>query len=319
MPIATSISLEGYRNRYAYYKMDPSLKRLHAQFPVAAVSDDHEVANNYAGMIPEKTSQVAGFKARRAAAYRAYYEHMPFRMAVQPQDAYMTMYRTLRIGGLADIHMLDTRQFRSDQPCGDGTKPSCPEREGPSTMLGDIQEKWLKAQLKKEPTSRGNWNILAQQVIFSQIDVSRTAKAEYMMDKWDGYPQARKRLIDNLVESGLNNIVILSGDNHNNWVLDVKKNPDDESSRTVASEFSGTSLTSGGDGTDISSEFAPILANNPQVKFHNSQRGYVRCTVTPKEWTSDYRIVPYVTKPGAPIQTCATFVVEAGQAGAVKA
>jgi alkaline phosphatase D len=123
MPVTTSVSLESYRNRYAYYKMDPSLKRLHAQFPFAAVSDDHEVANNYAGFIPEKESQLPGFKERRAAAYRAYYEHMPFRMAVQPHDAYMTMYRTLRIGGLADIHLLDTRQFRTDNPVETGPSP----------------------------------------------------------------------------------------------------------------------------------------------------------------------------------------------------
>ncbi|HEY4359213.1 MAG TPA: alkaline phosphatase D family protein [Acidobacteriaceae bacterium] len=315
-PLPTSISLEGYRNRYAYYKMDKSLKRLHAQVPFAAVADDHEVANNYAGFIPEKESQVPGFRERRAAAYKAYYEHMPFRMAVQPHDAYMTMYRSLRIGNLADIHMLDTRQFRTDQPCDDGVKPSCPMREGPSTMMGDVQERWLNGQLAAGQAAGQRWNVLAQQIIFSEINVSRTAEKQYMMDKWDGYPQARKRLIDNIVDTKLENVVILSGDNHNNWVLDVTRNPEDERSTPVASEFSGTSLTSGGDGTDIAAEFAPVLLKNPQVKFHNSQRGYVRCTITPKEWKSDYRIVPYITKPGAPIQTRATFVVEAGHAGA---
>ncbi len=209
-------------------------------------------------------------------------------MAVQPHDAYMTMYRTLRVGSLGDIHMLDTRQFRTDQPCGDGAKPSCPEREGPSTMMGDVQEKWLRGQLKRGQDSRERWNILAQQIIFSQVDVGRHDQAEYMMDKWDGYPQARRRLVDNIVETGLNNVVILSGDNHNNWVFDVKRNPDDEKSPAIASEFAGTSLTSGGDGTDLAPEFASVLAKNPQVKFHNSQRGYVRCTVTSK--TMDKRL-----------------------------
>lgn len=318
-PLPTSVTLDGYRNRYAYYKMDPSLKRLHAQFPFAAVADDHEVANNYAGFIPEKESQVPGFHQRRAAAYRAYYEHMPFRLAVKPHDAFMTMYRTLRIGNLADIHLLDTRQFRTDQPCGDGTKPSCPEREGPSTMMGDVQENWLKSQLAAGQAAGERWNVLAQQIIFSSVDVSRDGEKLYMMDKWDGYPQARNRVIRNIVDTRLENVVILSGDNHNNWVFDVQTNPDDEKSSIVASEFSGTSLTSGGDGTDLAPEFAPVLSKNPQVKFHNSQRGYVRCTVTPKEWKSDYRVVPYVTRPGAPIQTRASFVVEDGQAGVQKA
>jgi alkaline phosphatase D len=319
MPIPTSVTLQDYRNRYAYYKMDPSLKRLHAQFPLAAVSDDHEVSNNYAGFIPEKESQVPGFHQRRAAAYRAYFEHMPFRISVQPHDAYMTMYRTLRLGGLADIHMFDTRQYRTDQPCGDGTKPSCPAREGRSTMLGDAQETWLKNQLANGQATGTRWNVLAQQIIFSQIDVSRTPEKEYMMDKWDGYPQARRRVVDHIVNTRLENVVVLSGDNHNNWVLDVKRDPDDERSSVIASEFSGTSLTSGGDGADLFSEFAPILGKNPQVRFHNSQRGYVRCVITPKEWMSDYRIVPYVSRPGAPIQTRASFVVEAGRAGAQRA
>jgi len=319
MPLATSITLEDYRTRYALYKMDPVLQKAHAQFPWAVVSDDHEVANNYAGLIPEKESQVPGFVQRRTAAYRAYYEHMPLRKTVQPRDAYMTMYRTLRIGTLADFHMLDTRQYRTDQPCGDGSKPSCPAREGPSTMLGDIQEQWLRKQLAiAQSDNPKRWSIIAQQIIFSQIDVDPGSGHRYMMDKWDGYVQARQRLVNHIAESKLDNVVILSGDNHNNWVLDVKRDPNDEQAAVVASEFVGTSLTSGGDGTDIAPEFAGVLSKNPQVKFHNSQRGYVRCSITPRQMISDYRIVPYVTKPGAPIETRASFVVEAGHPGAMK-
>src|SRR5215470_6226461 len=139
-----------------------------------------------------------------------------------------------------------------------------------------------------------------------------------MMDKWDGYVQARQRLVNHIAESKLDNVVILSGDNHNNWVLDVKRDPNVEQSPVVASEFVGTSLTSGGDGNDIAPEFAGVLSKNPQVKFHNSQRGYVRCSIIFRQMISDYRIVPYVTKPGAPIETRASFVVEAGHPGAMK-
>jgi alkaline phosphatase D len=319
MPLKTSITLEDYRARYAFYKMDPALKQVHAQFPWAVVPDDHEVANNYAGFIPEKQSQVQGFVERRAAAYRAYYEHMPLRASARPHGPYITLYRTLRIGNLADFHMLDTRQFRTDQPCGDGSKPSCPAREGPSTMMGDVQEAWLFRQLRAaRQQSSTRWNILAQQVLFAQIDVDPGSDHRYMMDKWDGYVQARKRVVDRIVESKLENVAILSGDNHNNWVLDVKQDQNDEHSPVVAAEFSGTSLTSGGDGIDLPPEFAKIQAKNPQVKFHNSQRGYVRCSLTPAEMTTDYRVVPYVSKPGAPIETRATFVVEAGHAGAIR-
>jgi alkaline phosphatase D len=144
-------------------------------------------------------------------------------------------------------------------------------------MMGDVQEKWLREQLIAGQVHEENrWNIFARQIIFSQIDVDPDPGHRYMMDKWDGYVQARKRLVDHMVETKLNNAVILSGDHHNNWVLDVKQDPNDEKSAIVASEFAGTSLTSGGDGTDVAPQFADILAKNPQVKFHNSQSGYVR-------------------------------------------
>lgn len=316
MPIETSFSLEQYRTRYAFYKMDPALQKVHARFPWAVVSDDHEVSNNYAGLIAEKESLAKGFEQRRAAAYRAYYEHMPLRAAVQPHDAYMTLYRTLHVGQLADLQMLDTRQYRTDQPCGDGVKPSCPAREGPSTMMGDAQEAWLCKQL-----AAGNpkWQVLAQQIIFASIDADPGAGHKYMMDKWDGYPQARQRLVDYVVERKMKNVVVLSGDNHNNWVLDVKRDPNVENSPVVASEFVGTSITSNGDGAEISPEYGALLTKNPQIKFHNSRRGYVRCDVTPKQWTTDFRVVPYVSRPGAPIETRATFVVENGRPGPVKA
>src|SRR5262249_698905 len=159
------------------------------------------------------------------------------------------------------------------------------------------------------------WNVLAQQIIFSQIDADPGVGHQFMMDKWDGYVRARRRLTEQIAERKLPNVVILSGDNHNNWVLDVKRDPDDVRSAVVATEFAGTWITSGGDGADMDPKFALILAKNPQVKFHNSQRGYVRCVVTPRQWTSDYRIVPYVTRPGATIRTRISFIVESGQSG----
>src|SRR5262249_3304864 len=150
----------------------------------------------------------------------AYYEHMPFRATAMPHKFEMQMYRTLSYGRLADIRMLDTRQWRTDQPCGDGDKPTCPQREGPSTMMGDAQERWLRQQLA---AGHANWNVLAQQIIFSQVDLGHGGPGIYMMDKWDGYPAARRRLIDQLVAQKLANVVILSGDNHNNWAMDVKR------------------------------------------------------------------------------------------------
>jgi alkaline phosphatase D len=317
MPLKTSVTLEDYRARYAFYKADPSLQEVHRRFPFIVTPDDHEVANNYAALIPEKEKDIPGFEKRRAGAYQAYYEHMPLRSYAEPRGIYMRLYRTLSIGGLADFHVLDTRQYRDDQPCGDGDKTPCEARNASSsTIMGKDQEAWLYQQLAKR---NPRWSVLAQQVILSQIDLDPGPGELFMMDKWDGYAAARKRLTDQLVGQKKENVVVLSGDNHNNWAIDVKADFENEKSPIVGAEFAGTSLTSGGDGADMAEEYAKALPANPHIKFHNSQRGYVRCVVTPEQWISDYRIVPWITRKGAPVSTRASFVVEAGRPGMQKA
>jgi alkaline phosphatase D len=278
--------------------------------------DDHEVANNYAALMPEKEKDIPGFEKRRAGAYQAYYEHMPLRASAMPRGIYIQLYRTLPIGRLADFYVLDTRQYRDDQPCGDGDKAPCEARNGPSTIMGKDQEAWLYQQMENR---NPRWSVLAQQVILSQIDLDPGPGEIFMMDKWDGYAAARKRLTDRLVEQKKEDVIVLSGDNHNNWAIDVKADFENEKSPIVGAEFAGTSLTSGGDGADVAEAYAKALPANPHVKFHNSQRGYVRCVVTPEQWTSDYRIVPYITRKGAPVSTRATFVVETGKPGMEKA
>ncbi len=315
MPLKTAVTLDDYRARYAHYKQDPSLREVHRLFPFAVTPDDHEVANNYAGLIPEKEKDIPGFEERRAGAYQAYYEHMPLRSTATPRGIYAHLYRTLSFGRLADFHVLDTRQYRDDQPCGDGDKAPCEARNGPSTIMGRDQEAWLYAQLKARDA---RWTVLAQQVILSQIDLDPGPDQLFMMDKWDGYAAARRRLTDRLLDQRKQNVVILSGDNHNNWAFDVKSDFDNENSSIVATEFAGTSLTSGGDGVDLVPSYAKALPANPHIRFHNGQRGYVRCTITPEQWTSDFRVVPYVTRQGAPIGTRASFVVEAGRQGMEK-
>jgi alkaline phosphatase D len=113
------------------------------------------------------------------------------------------------------------------------------------------------------------------------------------------------------------NPVVLTGDVHNNWACDLKADYDDQASETFGVEFVGTSITSGGDGADTSPGQQATVAENPHIKFFNGQRGYVRCTLTPEEWRADYRVVPYVSQPGAPVYTRASFVTLAGNPGLV--
>ncbi|MBL8204128.1 MAG: alkaline phosphatase D family protein [Blastocatellia bacterium] len=307
-------TIEDYRNRYALYKSDPLLQLAHANFPWAVVWDDHEVDNNYAGLVPEDKQTAEEFARRRAFAYQVYYEHMPLRRSVLKRGNNVQIYRHLSFGNLASAYLLDTRQYRTNQPCDDGNKPACPESLDPrQTLLGDEQERWLQRSLSQ---SKGRWNILAQQVMVGALDTAPGEPQTFPMDQWNGYAAARKRLLEFLRDRKPSNPVVLTGDIHSNWVNDLKPEFYRESSPVVATEFVGTSITSGGDGSDVRPTTAKVLSENPHIKFFNAQRGYVRCSLTPQRWQSDYRIVTEVSKPDAPVSTRASFVVESGRAGA---
>ncbi|MEO1016548.1 MAG: alkaline phosphatase D family protein, partial [Pseudomonadota bacterium] len=189
-------TLEDYRNRYAAYKADPLLQAAHQSAPFTVSWDDHEVDNNWAADIDQDGTPPELFLLRRAAAYQAYYENMPLRLASWPNPTNMMLYRRFPVGNLANVHVLDTRQYRSDQPCGDGreSRESCPESlEAGRTMLGDEQERWLTDGLGD---SEATWNVLAQQVMIMQHDRSGDPEVdEYHMDKWDGAVDARNRLL----------------------------------------------------------------------------------------------------------------------------
>ncbi len=253
------------------------------------------------------------FILRRAAAYQAYYEHMPLRRTSVPQGPDMQLYRRLTYGNLAEFNVLDTRQYRDDQAAGDGTDPPNPEQQDPSrTITGEAQEQWLLSGLA---ASGATWNVLAQQVFFAQRDFDTSDGERYSMDAWDGYLGSRNRVLDFVQERGVQNPVVLTGDVHNNWACDLKADFYDQSSATVGVEFVGTSITSGGDGADTSPNQEAVVAENPHIKFFNGQRGYVRCRLTQEEWRADYRVLPFVKQPGAPIYTRASFAVEAGNPG----
>ena len=162
-------------------------------------------------------------------------------------------------------------------------------------------------------SSRARWNVLANQVMMAQVWQLQDGTKTYAMDRWDGYVEARKRLFTFLAQTRPSNPIVITGDLHTNWVADLKLDFDNPASRTVGTEFIGTSITSGGDGND----FVPqdVLTSNPHIKFFSNRRGYVRATITPSLWTSDYRVVPYVSRPGAPVETQASFVVESGRPG----
>lgn len=305
-------TVEDYRNRHALYKSDPALQAMHAAAPWFVTWDDHEVDNNYANSTPEeKALNLIPFMQRRANAYKAYYEHMPLRRTSLPNGPDMQLYRRQSFGQLAEFFVLDTRQFRTDQPCGDKQQVPCPDVMNPeATMLGAGQREWLFRGLEK---SVGTWNVLAQQVMMARVDRAEGEDVKLSMDQWSGYEIDRRRVLKHFAEKRINNPVVLTGDIHSNWANELITDFDKLDSRPIATEFVGTSISSGGDGNDEPKRNKILLSENPFVKFHNAQRGYVKCEVTPGEWRTDFRVVPYVTRPGAPIETRKSFVVEAGR------
>lgn len=305
-------TLSDYRNRHAQYKTDPALQAMHASVPWLVTWDDHEVDNNYAGAISEDTGAEGGiepFLVRRACAYQAYYEHMPLRRTSLPHGPDMRVYRGCDFGRLASFQVLDTRQYRTDQPCGDRLQVPCEGTYDPqATLLGAEQEAWLVERLLG---SSATWNVLAQQVMMATVDMRAGSEQAYSMDQWPGYEVNRQRLLKFLQTRRIANPLVLTGDIHAHWANELTL-PQEET--PIATELVATSISSGGNGLRVPNGLATILAENPCVKFHNSERGYVRCEMTPEESRVDYRVVEYVTRPGAPLLTRASFAIEAGNA-----
>jgi len=339
VPVSEIMTLDDYRNRYAQYRGDANLQAAHARFPFIVTWDDHEVENNYAGDSSENNRDadptndvpLAQFRSRREGAYKAYFEHMPLNPRVSLKGANARLFRRFDWGRLAQFHVLDTRQFRTHQPCGgakDLLAPSgddlviaCGEELNPNaTMTGAAQEHWLLAGLGR---SKSRWNVIAQQVMMAAVDfgpgVARfdprlTGLQIRNVDAWDGYVVARNRLLGSVLEAETANLVVLSGDTHSSWVADLKADFADPASPTVGTEFVGASISS-----NFPADFVPIVEGalldpaNAHVKFFDSAyHGYVRCLVTPERWRSDYRVVDTVLVPKATVRTLKSFEIKDG-------
>lgn len=310
------LSLDEYRLRYTVHKLDPDLQAAHAASAWAVTVDDHEVEDNWAGPLSDDL-ETPEFLVRRANAFRAYWEHMPLRTAQRPTGPDMQLYRRLRYGKLADVFVLDTRQYRSKIAAdGEWVAPNEESADPARTITGDTQEQWL---LDGCGQSTATWTVLAQQVVMAHLDKQAGAGELSPMSTWDGYSASRDRILGGLVERDVRNLVVLTGDIHHNFAGDLKGDFYDPAAPVIGSEFITTSITSKGDGTDQTSWGETILGECPHLKFHNDQRGYVSCRVTPQEWLADYRVADMVTSTGGTIASRAQFVVDEGAPGVQEA
>jgi alkaline phosphatase D len=225
----------------------------------------------------------------------------------------MQLYRRLGWGRLASFHVLDTRQHRDDQPGGDVFPTTGPERDEPGrTIMGAEQEAWLLDGLTDSPAT---WDVIAQQVMFHEHDYVPGVDRGFNPDSWDGYTANRQRLLDGFAERGVENPVVLSGDVHKHYAADLARVASDTESAPVGVELVCTSITSGGDGGDDYASRDAELADNPDLKLANDQRGYVLVRLDRHELRADFKVLDRVSQPGAPVGTRATFVTEAGRPG----
>jgi alkaline phosphatase D len=308
-------TLADYRTRHATYKTDADLQALHAAHPVIAIWDDHEFANDtWSGGAENHTPGAEGeWAARAAAARQAYFEWMPVRASTEG-----TVYRRLRFGKLADLHLLDLRSFRSQQSTVGNGDVDDPER----TITGRAQLDWLKAGLAGSDAA---WKLVGTSVMISPVAFGSVPAhllepiAELLglpkeglavnVDQWDGYTDDRKELLKHLTDRGIKNTVFLTGDIHMAWANDVPlKAATYPLSQSAATEFVVTSVTS--DNLDDILHVAPgtvslvastaVKAANRHVKWLDmDNHGYGVLDVTAERSQMDYYVLSDRTKPDA--------------------
>lgn len=309
-------TLDQYRNRYACYKTDKDLQLCHSRFPWIVTWDDHEVDNDYANDLAEDLEP--DFLKRRTAAYQAFYEHMPLRQACAPHNNKMKIYQAYDFGRLARFHVLDDRQYRDHEVCpkpgraGSNYILDCAERKDPKrTILGFEQEKWLEKSLKD---SHAAWDVIAQQTLMAQAIHSGN---KFWTDGWDGYPAARRRLLEAACNRPSTDTLVIGGDIHSYAVADLKLDFNDPKAKTVATEICGTSIASEG---PPPSDIEAFLKNNAHIKYSNGKlRGYVTVALDKKKAAVTLRSIESEKIANSPIKDLQKYVVEKGKPGAQKA
>ncbi len=330
-------TLAEYRQKYSLYHSDPNLQAVRASFPLMAISDDHEVEDNYARDLPGEATldPRVEFLARRRNGYRAYFEHMPFR-PVRPRrrrrrgSERFRNYRRIRLGRSAELFLLDQRQYRDDQPCGDELPPvpPCPEevRNDPSrTLLGAEQKAWLMRGLEE---SKATWKLIASQVMMMAVDVP--AGNPVNMDQWDGYGAERREILEHVAAKEIENVAVLTGDIHTFFAGRVTPTGRQVagSPAPVATEFVAGSMTSlgipetvaGATGTPLPPETVAVLsdsegfrAQNPHYAYVDTEnRGYGVVGAADDALEVSFRSPQTTELPESEVSTLASFRVASG-------
>lgn len=340
-------TLEDYRRRHAQYKTDPDLQALHLQYPFIVTWDDHEfVDDNWDGGSRNYNPARKKFYDRRRSSYRAYFEWMPFR---EPKPGSTRLFRSFRFGDLADLFMLDLRQYRSARAVSlrnaallDPSLDSAIDDPGRS-ITGKPQMKWLKRGLSK---SRALWRIVGNPlqiapVRFANFPLQITGPVAdatgafprggitHNVDSWDGFEADRAELLSHIADGPIGNVVFLTGDIHTSWVCDVPLDAGSyPATPSVAVEFVGTSVTS--ENLDEIQGWPPRTASiafenlakavNRHIKYVElDSHGYAIADVTPGRLQMDWHYISDRTDPNATSALATSWQVEAGSNSATQA
>lgn len=312
--------LWGYRSLYATYRQDPDLAMAHARAPWLVTWDDHEVDNDYGGAYSTDPYDARGFLKRRAAAYRAFYEHMPLRLRSRPRGAALDLYQQSAFGDLLELTLVDFRQYRDPPACidEDGLRKwhidpkTCPAALATDrTGLGAAQEGWLLGRLGAH---RARWTALATPTRLSPFDHRAGSGQSVVQDRWDGYPATRKRILDRLRAGGDLNPVALGGDIHAHYAATVHADPMNPDSPPVMADLACSSISSWGGGDGRHRANLTALADNPwTVHYDCRQNGYMLHEVRRSVWLTRMRAVADVRRRDSAVRDQAIALIEPGR------
>jgi alkaline phosphatase D len=313
------VSLDDFRRHYAAHHADPQLQAAHGAAPWIMTWDDHEVEDNYAGLhrgelgkarAPDETPN---FPAKRAAAYRAWWENTPVRAKPPGRDGSMRIYRSFRFGDLLTVPVADDRQYRTPEAI-EGQGPASPPGGYPllpaalnpkATILGKEQERWLQQTLDR---SDAQWNVLAQQTQVAAVDKTPEDQSSgYDLDTWDGYVEKAK----------VKNFVTVGGDTHTSSVADLRSDYQKDGSPVVGTEFVAAPVTSP---ENSAQQYIDGALRNPHIHLYDTKsKGYLRVEATRPQLRAEFRYVTTVQQPQAEPMAGTSWVVESGKPGAQQA
>ena len=299
-PITEIVTLQDYRRRHAVYKLDPDLQALHAAYAFICTWDDHDLTNDAwrAGAENHQPETEGDFFTRQANAYRAYFEWMPIRLP-DPATAPTRIYRQFKFGQLADLSMLDLRQYRDEQPAS-GLDPA---KDDPNRVIvGRDQLDWLEGHID----SAAQWKLIGNAVMVTPVDFRQPLPegileelglmmgVPFNVDAWDGYTDDRRELLEFIGANGISNVAFLTGDIHSSWACDVPA----ANGVSAAVEFVGPSITSDNlneilgvpPRTPVSIQVETVFKlGNPHVKYLEfDSHGYAIVDITGQRMQTDW-------------------------------